>query len=471
MRDIMKNLLLLVLAYMGCSAQLCARQKTSRINVTTDFSREGDTLTVTVRRYTGRLDEIAEEFNTVYNKGKFTLAIPARGYPQYIQLQFHSPSLKILDQLLLFPGDDMAMAVKDGQVDFSGPSGLRFAVQQKLQGIIDSSLRQNRLRFTALTLPRFFAHTDSAATASLDYLDGMKTRIGPEAWALLGNNVKASAACMKLGYLNYAALSKPEVQESFEAALQQYGKPFNSYPSFFAADSLGNARSGYSVDYIYQQYLADSCVLSHRKFNVHDFYQYASQNFKGEIRELLVTNLFIIKRTSPELRAADVKNALGYVKDSDLRSVLERILAANTVGGIAPSFTLPDEKNRLVSLKDFRGKLVILDFWFTGCGACRVLAPGMHILEKRYAGRPVVFITVSVDKKRGQWLATLKTNEYTSALSVNLYTGGKGYAAAVVRDYDVRGCPTVVLIDKEGKLGPKPVLEVEEMSKLIDSYL
>ncbi|MEO3404965.1 TlpA disulfide reductase family protein [Mucilaginibacter sp. CAU 1740] len=467
----MKNLLLLVLAFLGCSAQLSARQKTTRIDVATDFSREGDSLTITVRRYTGRLDEIAGDFNAVCRKGKFTLAIPARGYPQYIQVQFHRPSMRILEQLLLFPGDDMAMVIQDGQFRFTGPSAQRFLAQQRLQSISDSSLRRNRLRFTPSTLPRIFAHTDSAAIASLEYLDGMKTRIGPEAWALLSDNVKASAACIKLGYFNYAAAGKPEAGERYKTALQQYGKPLNSFPSFLAADSLGNARSGYSVDYIYQHYLADSCILMHRKFQVHDFYQYASRNFKGEIRELLVTNLFIIKRTNPELRTADINNALDYVKNSDLRTVLKKILAANTVGAMAPAFTLPDGKNRLVSLKDFRGKLVILDFWFTGCGACRELAPRMHMLEKKYAGRPVVFITVSVDKKRGQWLATLKTNAYTSALSVNLYTGGKGYAADVVREYDVRGCPTVVLIDKDGKLGPKPVLEVEEMSKLIDSYL
>ncbi|MET3606934.1 thiol-disulfide isomerase/thioredoxin [Mucilaginibacter rubeus] len=467
----MRKLLLLILVIFTCSRQLSALGKTGRISATTDFSREGDTLTITVRRYTGRLDEIARNFNAIYSKGRFELAIPAHEYAQYIQVQFHRPASKILDPVLLFPGDDMTISIQDGRVSFSGPSAMRFIAQQKLQDIADRSLRQNQQRFTPLTLSSIFAHTDSAAVASLNYLDKIKTQIGPAAWTLLGNNVKASAACIKLDYFNYAAMGKVEVQESFKTALQHYGRSFNSFPSFLAADSLGNAQSGLSVDYIYQQYLADSCVLSHRKFNVHDFYLYVSENFKGEIRELLVANLFIIKRTSPGLPVADITNALSYIKNSDLRSVLENILAANTVGRIAPAFTLLDEKNKAVSLKDFKGKLVVLDFWFTGCGACRELAPRMHILEKKYAGRPVGFITISVDKEREQWLATLKTNEYTSPLSVNLYTGGKGYADAVVRSYDVKGCPTVILIDKNGKLGPKPVLEVDELSRLIDSYL
>jgi len=467
----MRKLLLLILAIFVSAIQLFAGEKTSPITIATDFSREGDPLTVTVRRYTGRLDEIAENFQVVYRKGKFDLAVPARKYPQYIQIQFHRPDTRILNPVLLFPGDAMAVTIKDGKVGFCGPSAARFTAQQDLQDILDRSLRQNQLRFTPSTLPRIFAHIDSIANASLMYLEKVKNRIGEDAWALLSNNIKASAACTKLGNFNYAAMRKPEAQESFKTALQQYGKPFNCFPSFSAADPLGNAKSGYSAEYICQQYLADSCVLCQRKFNVHDFYLYASQNFQGEIRELLVTNLFIIKRTSPDLRADDITAALVYVKNSGLRNVLEKVRAANTVGGIAPVFTLPDEKNRPVSSTDFKGKLVVLDFWFTGCGACRELAPRIKILEKKYAGRPVVFITISVDKTRGKWLRTLKTNEYTSPLSVNLYTGGKGYAAAVVRDYDVQGCPTVILIDKDGKLGPKPVLEVDEMSQLIDSYL
>jgi len=456
---------------MVCVIQLFAREKTCRISAVTDFSREGDSLSVTVRRYTGRLDEIAKIYTAICRRGKFEIAVPGQQYAQYIQLQFHLPEQKTLAPVLLFPGDDMKMNIKHRTVSFSGPSAARFAAQRELQDIAERSSRENHLRFTPFTLPVIFAHIDSAALRALDYLDSISNCLGPVAWALLSNNVKGAASCIKLGYFNYAGMSKPEMQEDLKTALKQYGKPFNSFPSFLAADSIGNIQSGFSTEYIYQQYLADSCILKQKRFDVHDFYIYASKNFIGEIRELLVTNLFIIKRTSPELRAADIGDALNYIENGDLRVVLKKILKANTVGGMAPAFTLLDENNRAVSLKEFKGKLVVLDFWFTGCGACKVLAPRMHVLEKKYAHYPVVFITVSIDKKREQWLATLKTNEYSSPLSINLYAGGKGYADVVVRDYDVQGCPTVILIDKDGKLGPKPVLEVDEISRLIDSYL
>jgi len=463
----MKKLLLISRLLLISSVQLFARMKACQISGTTDLSREGDTVSITVSQYTGRLNEIAENYSAVVRSGRFGIAIPAGNKARYVQLLFNHPEGRYLPLVLLVPGDNLAVSIKNGKLSYTGPSAARFIAQQQLRDIADRSLRDNQLRFTPSTLPRIFAHTDSAAFASLAYLDEVKAQIGPAAWRLLGNNVKAAAACTKLGYFNYACINKPEhVQENFKTALRDYGRPFNIFPSFSVDDG-----SGLSSEYIYQQYLADSCVLTSRKFSAHDFYLYASKNFKGEIREQLVTNLFIIKRASPDLQAADVASALSYVKNNALRSVLERIQAAGTVGGIAPVFTLLDPNNRSVSLNDFKGKLVILDFWFTGCGACKALAPIMYTIEKKYAGRPVVFITVCIDKKREQWLATLKTNEYTSPLSINLYTEGKGQAHPVMRDFDVRGCPTVILIGKDGRLGPKPVLEVDEMSRLIDSYL
>lgn len=463
----MKKLLLISQLLLISSVQLFAQMKTCQISGTTDFSREGDTVTITVSPYTGRLNEIAENYSAVIRSGRFGTAIPAGNKVRYVQLLFNRPESRYLPLVLLFPGDDLAVSIKNGKVSYTGPPAARFIAQQQLQDIADRSLRQMPLRFTPVTLPRIFAHTDSAAFASLAYLDEVKAQIGQAAWRLLGNNVKASAACTKLGYFNYACINKPEhVQENFKTALRNYGRPFNIFPSFSVDDG-----SGLSCEYIYQQYLADSCVLTSRKFNAHEFYLYASKNFNGEIREQLVTSLFVIKRTSPDLQAGDITNALSYVNNNDLRSLLEKIRAANTAGGIAPAFTLLDRNNKHVSLKDFKGKVVLLDFWFTGCGACKALAPIMHTIEKKYAGRPVVFITVCIDKKREQWLATLKTNEYTSPLSINLYTEGKGQAHPVMRDFDVRGCPTVILIDRDGRLGPKPILEVDQMSQLIDSYL
>ncbi|MFC0514616.1 TlpA family protein disulfide reductase [Mucilaginibacter angelicae] len=468
----MKKMTLVTLTGLLVFSRLFAGQKAARIGGTADFLRTGDSVLVTVRQYTGRLDEIATTYTAYASGNRLALSIPARDQPQYIELLFPNKGRTFLGPVILFPGDDMVIEVKSGSFLFKGSSAVRFSAQQKLREISIRFSQQMRLRFTPATLPRIFDHIDSGAAAQLNYLETKKKQLGLRAFRLLANDVKAGATCSKLGYLNYTCMNKPpEVQETFKTAFVQYGKPLNSFPSFSPADSSGKPASGCSAELVYQQYLADSCVFQQKRFSIHDCYAYESGHFKGEIREQLVTALFITKRSSPGITVADITQALDYVKNPDFIKVLEKIRATNTTGAAAPDFTLPDTANTPVNLKDYRGKLIVLDFWFTGCGACKAMAPRMQAIEKKYANRPVVFITICIDKKRAQWLATLKTNEYTSPLSLNLYTDGKGNEHRVIRDYDVRGYPTFVLIDKDGKLAPKPGLEEEEMSKLIDSYL
>ncbi|NVM62194.1 thiol-disulfide isomerase/thioredoxin [Mucilaginibacter sp. SG538B] len=179
----------------------------------------------------------------------------------------------------------------------------------------------------------------------------------------------------------------------------------------------------------------------------------------------------MLKRNSPEISAADMEDALRYVSYSVFRQVLEKIRARSTAGAVAPDFVLKDENDRPVKLSGFRGKVVILDFWFTGCGACKALAPTLYALEKKYAHRPVVFLSVSIDKSLELWLCTLKTNQYASPLALKLYTEGKGDQHPVIKDDDVHGFPTIIVVDKEGRLGPKPELNEDGLSLMIEGYL
>jgi len=57
------------------------------------------------------------------------------------------------------------------------------------------------------------------------------------------------------------------------------------------------------------------------------------------------------------------------------------------IGKRAPQFTLQDMSGREVSLGDYRGKIVILDFWATWCGPCRMTMPMLDDIQKEYEGK------------------------------------------------------------------------------------
>lgn len=94
------------------------------------------------------------------------------------------------------------------------------------------------------------------------------------------------------------------------------------------------------------------------------------------------------------------------------------------VGQPAPDFSLPDLQGNRVSLSQFKGRMVLLDFWASWCGPCRLTMPIVESLEKEYSGALVL-------------------------LAINLQE-----APDIVRDYvRAHGIGSRVLLDEEGRVG------------------
>jgi thiol-disulfide isomerase/thioredoxin len=67
-------------------------------------------------------------------------------------------------------------------------------------------------------------------------------------------------------------------------------------------------------------------------------------------------------------------------------------------GGATPSLELRDLDNRLHRLADYRGKVVLINFWATWCGPCRDEMPSIQELKRKLAGRPFVVLAVNLDE-------------------------------------------------------------------------
>jgi len=125
-------------------------------------------------------------------------------------------------------------------------------------------------------------------------------------------------------------------------------------------------------------------------------------------------------------------------------------------GDKAADFTYPDRNGKMVSLSDFKGKLVVVDVWATWCGPCRQEIPSLIKLEKEMHGKDVVFIGVSVDEKKDhqKWLDVL---DKEGLEGVQLFADGW---SQIVKDYKIKGIPRFMVFDREGKVisidAPRP---------------
>ncbi len=122
-------------------------------------------------------------------------------------------------------------------------------------------------------------------------------------------------------------------------------------------------------------------------------------------------------------------------------------------GAEAFNFTLKDSSGKSWKQTDFKGKVVVLDFWFSGCGGCRLLKQRMDttIMLLRDI-KEIQFVSISPDAKRNWWIESLQSGDYTSNESINLYTGAESYDHPIIKHYQIESYPTLIIIDRNGNI-------------------
>jgi thiol-disulfide isomerase/thioredoxin len=113
----------------------------------------------------------------------------------------------------------------------------------------------------------------------------------------------------------------------------------------------------------------------------------------------------------------------------------------------APNFNLSDLQGRAVQLTDFKGKVVLLDFWATWCAPCRSEMPMLQALHNQFRDRGFEVVGISVDEVDPEQVVPAYVKKagfnYTQLLSDEKVQESYG---------PIRGIPTFLLIDREGKI-------------------
>jgi cytochrome c biogenesis protein CcmG, thiol:disulfide interchange protein DsbE len=123
------------------------------------------------------------------------------------------------------------------------------------------------------------------------------------------------------------------------------------------------------------------------------------------------------------------------------RKTSEKRSSANET---ASDFSLYDLQGRQVSLKQFRGKPVMLDFWATWCGPCRMTMPLTEKLRKEYQGSLTV-LAINLQESEEDVRQYVQQEDVKSLVLLD-----KEGAAAEA--YGIETIPALILIDKSGKI-------------------
>lgn len=112
----------------------------------------------------------------------------------------------------------------------------------------------------------------------------------------------------------------------------------------------------------------------------------------------------------------------------------------------APNFTLQDMNGNSVSLSDYRGKVVLLEFWATWCPPCRAAIPGLETLYKKYKDKGLVILAVSMDNSSDWEFVKSFIKDYRMTYPV---LKGTEEVSAL---FHVRAIPLLLVLDKKGSI-------------------
>jgi peroxiredoxin len=119
---------------------------------------------------------------------------------------------------------------------------------------------------------------------------------------------------------------------------------------------------------------------------------------------------------------------------------------AASVRAMAPELSLPDRSGRTIRLADYRGQVVLVNFWATWCAPCRREIPWLMALEQTYGSRGLRVVGVSLDEDG--WPA-VETFVADHAIGYPIVLGNDEVSA---RFGGINALPTTLLIDREGRI-------------------
>ena len=111
----------------------------------------------------------------------------------------------------------------------------------------------------------------------------------------------------------------------------------------------------------------------------------------------------------------------------------------------APEFALQDSSGKAVSLKDYRGKVVLLDFWATWCHGCKLEIPWFAEFSRKYGDKGVVVVGVSLDSDGWRVVSPFIK---TAQIPYQIVLGNDD----VAKVYGIENMPDTFLIDREGRI-------------------
>jgi len=209
----------------------------------------------------------------------------------------------------------------------------------------------------------------------------------------------------------------------------------------------------YPMDSIFARKAGMEIMLGHPDYAFAAFtayYQFQVFNISLDTMSLIIENF-----------SEPVKKTIYYQHLAKLYQTLKRV----SISQPAPEFSMHDTNGNLVSLSDFQGKYVLIDFWASWCAPCRAANPDLVKLYNKFNQQAFTILGVSVDKDKNKWLKAVADDGliWTNVSEANGWN-------EITDLYGVKAVPQNFLLDPNGIIIEKNI-SAPNLTALLEDLL
>ena len=413
----------------------------------------------------------------------FYFQLPPLERPAYVSLYlnaardsiFNQPSKPLIDHFLIEPGDSIYVQYKNDTPSFSGRGANKFTW----------CLQQAAREQTFPRAPLFYKSPesylqafDSIVASHAALLDHHKPALSATGYAILKGDLVARNRFFLYSmfrYLGFVSDDSTRKKESFEVYRRSL---YQQHPDTVHSEQLALSKN--YPDWIIFQHLSDLDYADpNNRPSAQQVMNWLITSFRGELREKLLLTYLRMENGHNRMDQPLVDSASPYFSTLRYRKPFDELNDTFHQGAQMLDYAFVDKQGRKRRLSDFKGKVVFLDMWFSGCGACVYVASELPKVEHAFAGDTnVVFMSVSIDRDRKRWMTSTDSagkgyKHYTTSSTLYVYTGGTGGNNSFIPKYvPGNAYPTLLLVDKCGKLysshPPRPWPETDGAQQLTD---
>ncbi|MNJ87499.1 Thiol-disulfide oxidoreductase ResA [compost metagenome] len=452
-----------------------AKQPAITINGTLKGADIVKNSSLTFNLYTDYIPSALAEFKSSHiclidSLGKFSITLNPATELVYISFYLQIPGQQPLNDLtssflakpFLFSAGDvvnMDLNMKSAKIHFSGKGAAKLNCQALISsvslpaGITDRVMQLHNQSAHIPAYQLLHESLENLIVLKTGILNNYKDSLPSDLYQLIETDMAAEQRFKHLKSLSISYTLAAKVQRDAISTFFNHFLVKTTQVPITNDETL--LKSAFALTLAYQiEWLTLNFNHEGQEIHVQQIFDHIVTKYKSPIRDrlLLICLLTLAKKEPAEVfkYAAIALKTMDHSKERDL---LINWTTKHTAGSKVYNFTLLDENGKTVRLTDFKGSILLIDFWFLGCKGCTQMPKALESIMENYKHRTnVKFISLNVDRSRSSWMKGLESGLYHSKGQINLNTGAIGFDHPLIRYYNYNSYPQLLLIGRNQEL-------------------